>query len=138
MCVHAQLLSHIHLFVTYEQQPARIPCPWGFSGKNTGVGCHFLFQGIFPTHLLHLLHWQALYLCTTWEALESSCIHSSFICATTMTNHTHYLDLSSQGPYKTTPTLSIGGHGYFVPRTPCILPLILTITPQWKIPTLRV
>ena len=21
---------------------------WNFSGKNTGVGCHFLFQGIFP------------------------------------------------------------------------------------------
>ena len=23
--------------------------PWSFSGKNTGVGCHFLLQGIFPT-----------------------------------------------------------------------------------------
>ena len=38
-------------------------CPWDFPGKNTGVGCHFLFQGIFPTQglhlgLLHLLHWQ--------------------------------------------------------------------------------
>ena len=29
------------------------------SGKNTGVGCHALLQGIFPTHLLCLLHWQA-------------------------------------------------------------------------------
>ena len=33
-------------------------------GKNTGVGCHALLQGIFPTQrsnarLLHLLHWQA-------------------------------------------------------------------------------
>ena len=28
--------------------------------KNTGVGCHFLLQGIFPTQgsNLHLLHWQ--------------------------------------------------------------------------------
>ena len=25
------------------------PLPWGFSGKNTGVGCHFLLQGISPT-----------------------------------------------------------------------------------------
>ena len=35
--------------------------PWGFPGKNTGVGCHFLLQGIFPTQgsNLHLLHWQA-------------------------------------------------------------------------------
>ena len=24
-------------------------CPWDFPGKNTGVGCHFLLQGIFLT-----------------------------------------------------------------------------------------
>ena len=24
-------------------------CPWNFPGKNTGAGCHFLLQGIFPT-----------------------------------------------------------------------------------------
>ena len=35
-----------------------------FSGKNTGVGCHFLLLGIFlmqgsTPRLLHLLHWQA-------------------------------------------------------------------------------
>ena len=29
-------------------------------GKNTGVGCHFLLEGIFPTQGLNLglLHWQ--------------------------------------------------------------------------------
>ena len=33
-------------------------CPWDFPGKNTGVGCHFLFQGIFVTQgsNLCLLH----------------------------------------------------------------------------------
>ena len=36
-------------------------CPWDFLGKNTGVGCHFLLQGIFSTQgshacLLCLLH----------------------------------------------------------------------------------
>ena len=35
-----------------------------FQARNTGVGCHFLLQGIFLTqglnlHLLRLLHWQA-------------------------------------------------------------------------------
>ena len=30
-------------------QPARLLCPWNSPGKNTGVGCHFLLQGIFPT-----------------------------------------------------------------------------------------
>ena len=28
--------------------------PWGFPGKNTGVGCHFLLQEIFPTTEDHL------------------------------------------------------------------------------------
>ena len=28
--------------------PARLLCSWNFPGKNTGVGCHFLLQGIFP------------------------------------------------------------------------------------------
>ena len=40
-------------------------CPWDFPGKNTGVGWHALFQGIFPTEgsnpcFLHLLHWQVV------------------------------------------------------------------------------
>ena len=29
-------------------QPARLLCPWDSPGKNTGVGCHFLFQGNLP------------------------------------------------------------------------------------------
>ena len=29
--------------------PTRLLCPWGFIGKNAGVGCHFLLQEIFPT-----------------------------------------------------------------------------------------
>ena len=50
----AQSLSHVQIFAT------RGLCPWGFPGKNMGVGCHFFFQGIFPTQGSnpHLLHWQ--------------------------------------------------------------------------------
>ena len=42
-------------------QLARLLSPWDSPGKNVGVGCHFLIQGIFPTQglNLHLLHWQA-------------------------------------------------------------------------------
>ena len=29
--------------------PTRLLHPWNFLGKSTGVGCHFLFQVIFPT-----------------------------------------------------------------------------------------
>ena len=44
-------------------QPARLLCLWDSPGKNTGVGCHFLLQGIFLIQglnpcLLCLLHWQ--------------------------------------------------------------------------------
>ena len=49
---------------TTRLQYARLLCPWDSLGKNTGVGCYFLFPGIFWTqgpnpHLLHLLHWKA-------------------------------------------------------------------------------
>ena len=42
-------------------QPTRLLFPWVFPGKNPGVGCHFLLQGIFSTQGLnpHLLRWQA-------------------------------------------------------------------------------
>ena len=33
-----------------EPQPARLLRPWDSPGKNTGVGCHALLQGIFPAH----------------------------------------------------------------------------------------
>ena len=38
--------------------PITVLCPWDSPGKNTGVGCHSLLQGNFPTQGLnpHLLH----------------------------------------------------------------------------------
>ena len=52
----------------YGLQPTRLLCLWAFSGKNTGVGCHFLLQGIFSTQgsnprLLGLLHCRQILLC---------------------------------------------------------------------------
>ena len=49
---------------SYGLQPTRLLCPQDFSGKNTGVGCHFLLQGTFLTQVLNLsllclLHQQA-------------------------------------------------------------------------------
>ena len=34
--------------------PARLLCPWHSPAKNTGMGCHFLLQGIFLTQGLNL------------------------------------------------------------------------------------
>ena len=43
--------------------PGRLLCPWDFPGKGTGVCCHFLLHGVFPTQgliprFLCLLHGQ--------------------------------------------------------------------------------
>ena len=46
-------LSHVRLFATHELYPTRLLCPWDFPGENTGVGCHCLLQGIFPTQASH-------------------------------------------------------------------------------------
>ena len=59
--VVVQLLSHVRFFCDpVDCSPARLLCPCDFPGKNSGVGCHFLLQGIFLTQGSNqcLLHWQ--------------------------------------------------------------------------------
>ena len=55
--------SHVRLFSTLWTIVCQSLLSWDSAGKNTGVGCHALLQGIFPMqglnpHLLHILHWQ--------------------------------------------------------------------------------
>ena len=38
---------HVQLFAT--PWPTSLLCPWDSPGKKTGMGCHTLLQGIFPT-----------------------------------------------------------------------------------------
>ena len=58
------------------QTVARQASPWDSPGRNTGVGCHFLLQGIFPTEgsYLGLLYCrQTLYhLNGLYQALKAS------------------------------------------------------------------
>ena len=53
--------SCLTLLWSRELWPTRLICPWDLSGKNTGVGCHFLLHGIFLIQGSnpYLLHWQA-------------------------------------------------------------------------------
>ena len=81
---HAESWNHIKKISLsdslwpYGPQPVRLLCPWDSEGKNNGVGCHALLQGILPTqelnpHLLSLLHWQGfLYHWCHWEAHKTS------------------------------------------------------------------
>ena len=56
-------------------QSARLFCPWGPPGKNTGTGCHFLLQGNLPNPGIEpvspaasALAGRFLTTSTTWEA----------------------------------------------------------------------
>ena len=44
---------------------AKLLCPWNSPGKNNGVGCHSLLQGIFQTQGLNLdlLHFRQILYC---------------------------------------------------------------------------
>ena len=62
----------------HRLSPTSLFLPWDFSGKNTGVGCHFLLQGIFPTQgsnpgLLHCR--QAL------NHLSQECLNTEHTCS---------------------------------------------------------
>ena len=69
--------------------PARLLCPWDSPGRNTGVGCHALLQGIFPTqgsnpglpHCMWILYHLAGYLCSGqklpgWSQVSSTDVYS--------------------------------------------------------------
>ena len=60
-CCHLVAKLCLTLLWPHALQPPRLPCSWDSPSKNTGVGCHFLHQRVFPTQRqnLHLLHWQA-------------------------------------------------------------------------------
>ena len=47
LCLVAQ--SCLILCRPHGLQPSRLLCPWDSLGKNTGVGCYALLQGIFST-----------------------------------------------------------------------------------------
>ena len=57
-------LNYFFFYVKAPCKLARILCPWDSPGKNIGVGCHSLPQGIFPTQGSNpglLYHRQILY-----------------------------------------------------------------------------
>ena len=51
--------------------PWRLLRPWNSPGKNTGVGCHFLLQGIFLTQGLNpgLLYCRQIVYCLSHQLL---------------------------------------------------------------------
>ena len=88
------LLSHVDAFRPYGLLPARVLCWWNFPGKNTGVGCHFLLQGIFPTpgsnpglwHCRRILYHLSQMLVATHNGKRANNTHFFTICARNRTS----------------------------------------------------
>ena len=81
--LRVQSLSCVLLFSTSWTVACQALCSWDFSGKNTGMRCHFLLPRIFLTQesnlsLLCLPHWQILYRWATCEAPRIP-LHSKII-----------------------------------------------------------
>ena len=49
---HPKKMKYSRSVVSNSLRPYGL-CPWDFPVKSTGVGCHFLLQGIFPTQGLN-------------------------------------------------------------------------------------
>ena len=62
--VVVQSLSCVLLLGPHGLQPTRLLRAWDFPGKNTGVDCHCLLQGILLTHGSNprFLHWRVDFL----------------------------------------------------------------------------
>ena len=84
--------------------PLQAPHPWDSPGKNTGVGCHSLLQGIFPTQegnpgllhrrqiFYHLSHQGSL--CLPTSSQNPSARHV-YMC---LNSHCGYSSASQEGP----------------------------------------
>ena len=79
-CVYSEILPSVSLCCMVAKlsltlcdptdcSPTRLRCSWDSPGKNTGVGCQALLQGVFPTQGLNscVLHWPA-------DTLPLSCL----------------------------------------------------------------
>ena len=90
----------------HRRQPTRLPCPWDFPGKNTGVGCHFLLPnpGTEPSSLTPpALAGGFLTTSITWEPLIKALIPSQGATLITYTKPNYF----QKAPSPNTITLSI-------------------------------
>ena len=76
LCLVTSVLSD---FAIYGLLPTRLLCPWDSLGKNTGVGCHALFQGIFLTQGLNLCLLYCRWILYHWDTREAMYINI-YIC----------------------------------------------------------
>ena len=112
MCVHS--VSVMSDSLPPPQTVAHI-CPWNSPGRNTGVGCHFLLQGIFATQGSSpgFLHCRQILYRRSHQGLRKVNVHS-FIAEPSVVSHW----LPCHAPYVGD---SLGFHFYwpYLNELPC-------------------
>ena len=90
--------SCVQLFATLWTVPSRLLCLWDSPDKNTGVGCHALLQGIFPTQELNLrlLHLSSIRFFIAEPPLKVLCRNALGNSELFRSGATHFIPL--QGP----------------------------------------
>ena len=79
MGCHCLLLSCficVQLIASLWTVAARVLCQWNYPGKNIGVGCHTLLQGIFPIQGSNpgLPHCRQILYCLSHQGSPTMCI----------------------------------------------------------------
>ena len=71
-CVHAKSLQKCLTLCNPSLPGSSVQEPWDFPGKNTGMGCHAVLQGIFPTQgsKLGLLHCRQIIYCLSHQGIN--------------------------------------------------------------------
>ena len=74
LCVCVGCLAVSNSLWPHGRQLARLFCPWDYSGRITGVGCHVLLWGMFSTQGSNpgLLHCRQILFCfICWQSFKS-------------------------------------------------------------------
>ena len=73
------LVAKLCLTPLRPHETARFFCLWDFPGKKTGMGCHFLLQGIFPTLGSNLCFLHCRWILYHWATCESCSVQLSSV-----------------------------------------------------------
>ena len=115
----AYSLSRVRLFVTPWTVSRQVPLSMGSPAKDTGVGCHALLQGIFPTQVLNpgLPHCRWILYCLSHQGnprilewVSLSFLQRIFLTQESSQGLLHCIQILYQLSYQGSPQIGIHRH----------------------------
>ena len=73
MCLPVSVISRS--VASSSLRPARLLCPWDSPGKEAGISCHCLLQGIFPTRDRAWVSCTGRRILNHWATGKPMCVH---------------------------------------------------------------